>query len=90
MRLRHVYPVGPSLSAGQVVRHHALGSESTYRVLESRGSIVELEVIAAPGLLSGTHVQVCTAAARAMQAVRAPARARFEFAAPRATVRRAA
>ena len=90
MRLRHVYPVGNAMLTGQVLRHRALGSEGTYRVLESRGSVVELEVIAVPGLLPGTHVQVCTSAARAMEPVRAPARARFEFAAPRATVRRAA
>ena len=75
--------------AGQVVRHRALGSESTYRVLEPRGSLVELEVVTAPGLQPGAHVQVCTAAVRAMEPVRAAARARFEFAAPR-TVRRAA
>jgi hypothetical protein len=91
VRLRHVYPVGTTLVAGQVVRHRALGSEGMYRVLEPRGSIVEMEVITAPGLLPGTHVQMCAAAARAMESVRAPARAaRFEFATPRATVRRAA
>ena len=90
MRLRHVYPVGNTLVAGQVVRHRALGSESTYRVLESRGSLVELEVVSAPGLQAGAHVQVCASAARAMEPVRVPARARFEFAAAPRTVRRAA
>ena len=89
MRLRHVYPVGSGLLTGQVLRHRALGSEGTYRVLEARGSLVELEVITAPGLQQGARVQVCTGAARAMEPVRVPVRARFEFAAPR-TVRRAA
>jgi len=89
VRLRHVYPVGSGLLTGQVLRYRALGSEGTYRVLEARGSLVELEVITAPGLQAGARIQVCTGAARAMEPVRVPARARFEFAAPR-TVRRAA
>jgi hypothetical protein len=89
VRLRHVYSVGNAMLTGQVLRHRALGSEGTYRVLEPRGSLVELEVIAAPGLEQGARIQVCAGAARAMEPVRAPARSRFEFAAPR-TVRRAA
>jgi hypothetical protein len=49
-----------------VLRHSALGSEAMYRVLRSRGSTVEVEVVAAPGLEAGTRLHLTTAAAAAM------------------------
>jgi hypothetical protein len=49
-----------------VLRHSALGSEAAYRVLHTRGSIVEVEVIAAPGLEPGTRLHLTTVAAAAM------------------------
>lgn len=73
MRLRHAHSVGPTLLAGQVLRDRALGSESTYRVLQATDSMVELEVIAVPGLKAGARIQVCGSAARAMEAVPQPA-----------------
>jgi hypothetical protein len=73
VRLRHVHSVGQPLLTGQVLRERALGSESTYRVLQASDSIVELEVIAVPGLKAGTRIQVCGAAARAMETVPQPA-----------------
>jgi hypothetical protein len=73
VRRRHVYPVGAALVAGQVLRDQALGSESTYRVLDATDSIVDLEVIAAPGLKPGARIQVCVTAARAMEAIPASA-----------------
>lgn len=69
MRRRHVSPVGSALVAGQVLRDRALGSESTYRVLDATDAIVDLEVIAAPGLKPGARIQVCVTAARAMEAI---------------------
>ena len=76
MQLRHVHSLGPPLHAGQVRRERALGTESTYRVLQATDSIVDLEVIAAPGLKAGTRIQVCVAAARAMEPVPPPVVAR--------------
>ena len=75
MRLRHAYPVGAPLVAGQLLRDRALGSESTYRVLAATDSIVDLEVIVAPGLKQGARIQVCVTAARAMEAIPASAAA---------------
>jgi hypothetical protein len=49
-----------------VLRHSALGSEAVYRVLHTRGSIVQVEVMAAPGLEPGTRLHLTTAAAAAM------------------------
>jgi hypothetical protein len=49
-----------------VLRHSALGSEAVYRVLNTRGSIVEVEVIRAPGLEEGTRLTLTTVAAAAM------------------------
>ena len=51
--LRHVHSVGPRWLAGQILRHRALGTEATYRVLGSTQAIFNLEVVAVPafGLL---------------------------------------
>jgi hypothetical protein len=66
VRRRDVRPLQTaSLTAG-VLRHSALGSEAMYRVLRSRGSTVEVEVVAAPGLEAGTRLHLTTAAAAAM------------------------
>jgi hypothetical protein len=76
VRLRRVHSVGTPLLAGQLLRDRALGTESTYRVLQATESIVELEVIAAPGLKAGTRIEVCVTSALAMEPVAAPADAR--------------
>jgi hypothetical protein len=66
-----------------VLRHSALGSEAVYRVLHTRGSTVEVEVMAAPGLEPGTRLHLTTAAVAAMglPAVDSAERRHFGFAA---------
>jgi hypothetical protein len=69
MRLRHVCPVGSASSGSAVLRHRALCSEALYRPIHSSGPIVEVEVVAAPGLQPGTRVQLTAAAVAAMSSV---------------------
>jgi hypothetical protein len=76
VRLRRVHSVGTPLLAGQLLRDRALGSESTYRVLRVTKTIVELEVIAVPGLKAGARIEVCVSSALAMARVPQPADAR--------------
>jgi hypothetical protein len=52
-----------------VLRHRALCSEALYRPIQTRGPIVEVEVVAAPGLQPGTRLQLTAAAVAAMSAV---------------------
>jgi hypothetical protein len=66
VRLGYVRRVGSRSLRTNVLRHSALGSEAVYRVLNTRGSIVEVEVITAPGLEEGTRLHLTTVAAAAM------------------------
>jgi hypothetical protein len=52
-----------------VLRHRALCSEAAYRLLCTRGSIVEVEVVSAPGLEPGTRFHLTAAAVAAMRSV---------------------
>jgi len=52
-----------------VLRHRALCSEALYRPIQTRGPIVEVEVVAAPGLQPGTRLQLTAAAVAAMSSV---------------------
>ena len=69
MRLRHVCPVGSASSSSAVLRHRALCSEAVYRPIQTWGPIVEVEVVAAPGLQPGTRLQLTAAAVAAMTSV---------------------
>ena len=53
---------------GTILRRRALGTEAAYRVLESVGDVVEVEVIEAPGLEPGTRVRLAARDAEAMHA----------------------
>jgi len=61
MRLRRSSP-----PAG-LLRRFALGQEALYRVVDDTPEVVEVEVVSAPGLPSGTRVRFTAAAARAME-----------------------
>ena len=93
MRLPQVRRVGgASLSSGVLLRHRALYSEAVYRVLHASGSIVEVKVVAAPGLEPRTRLQFTAAAAAAMRSV-APGsvdRQHLQFGSPARDVRSAA
>ena len=52
-----------------MLRHRALCSEALYRPIHSWGPIVEVEVVAAPGLQPGTRLQLTAAAVAAMRSV---------------------
>lgn len=48
--------VGRPLAVGQLRRNVLLGSEAIYRIVEWDGSRVEVEVVDAPGLVSGLRL----------------------------------
>ena len=75
-----------------MLRHHALGSDAVYRVLHRWGSIVEVEVLAAPGLQPGTRLHLTTGAATAMglEAGQAASSNRLRLRAAARSARRAA
>jgi len=50
-----------------LLRRVAFGQEALYRVVTATPETVDVEVLSAPGLPSGTRVRFTTAAARAMQ-----------------------
>ena len=52
-----------------MLRHRALCSEALYRPIQTRGPIVEVEGVAAPGLEPGTRLQLTAAAVAAMRSV---------------------
>jgi hypothetical protein len=81
VRLREVRQSESGSSSAGVLRHHALGSDAAYRVLHRWGSIVEVEVLAAPGLEPGTrlHVTVAAAAAMGLEAGQVAGGNRFRF-----------
>jgi hypothetical protein len=55
-----------------VLRHRALCSEALYRPIHVWGPIVEVEVVAAPGLQPGTRLQLTAAAVAAMRSIAVP------------------
>ncbi len=55
------------LDAGTQLRHRRLGTEAVYRVLGVAGDVVNVEVVRAPGLLSGTRLRLTTDAVHAME-----------------------
>jgi hypothetical protein len=69
--MRHGCQFGSTPSSSGVVRHRALCSEAAYRLLCARGSIVEVEVVVAPGLAPGMRLHLTAAAVAAMRAVTA-------------------
>jgi hypothetical protein len=59
-----------TLTASNLLRHSALGSESLYRILGVSGGLVSVEVVRAPGLERGARVRITPRAARAMAQIR--------------------
>ena len=55
-----------------MLRHRVLCSEALYRPIHVWGPIVEVEVVAAPGLQPGTRLQLTAAAVAAMRSIAAP------------------
>ena len=74
------------LRSGLLLRRRLFGEEAVYRVLQTRGEIVKVEVVTAVGLPPGTQLKLTVATATEMRAtpvtprsrpqqeVRAPAR----------------
>jgi hypothetical protein len=56
-------------AVGQLLRTTRLGSDSVYRVSGFEGALVVLEVVDAPGLVSGSRFRFTGEAVAAMQAV---------------------
>jgi hypothetical protein len=54
---------------GQLRRRRFLSSEAIYRVLENDGLLVEVEVISAPGLTSGSRFRFAASAVAEMTVV---------------------
>ncbi len=52
--------------ATRLVRHRLLGSDAVYRIGRRLGPVVEVEVVAAPALASGTRLRLTAASLRAM------------------------
>jgi hypothetical protein len=71
VRLRHVCQLGSTSSSSAVLRHRALCTEAAYRLLCARGSIVEVEVVVAPGLEPGMRLHLTAAAVAGMRSVTA-------------------
>jgi hypothetical protein len=53
----------------QLLRHHVLGSDTLYRVVDVSGDLVEVEVVSAPGLQPGTHLRLTQSAVAGMSVV---------------------
>jgi hypothetical protein len=72
MRRPRSYPPAhrPALSTGLLLRRRALGSDSVCRVRSATGPIVEVEVVEAPGMKPGARIDLCIAAARALERMR--------------------
>ncbi len=65
---RHEGLENRSLHAGSLLHRRVLSHDAIYRVLrEPRGSVVEVQVIVAPGLEPGTRLTLTSAAASAMR-----------------------
>jgi hypothetical protein len=64
----------------RILHNRVLYSEGEYREVARSGPTVELEVLSAPGLAAGTHLNVTAEAARAMT----PERSRAGIVASRA------
>ena len=70
-RPRSYPPAHPlALSTGLLLRRRALGTDSIYRVRTATGPIVEVEVVEAPGMKPGARIELCIAAARALERLR--------------------
>jgi hypothetical protein len=69
MRLRHVVFSGIRKPSDEVLRRRVLGSEATYRVLRQTRSVVEVEVLAAPGLQRGTKLHLSLGSVDAMRRI---------------------
>jgi hypothetical protein len=54
------------VGAGQIRRHEALGTTSTYRVVAVDAPIALMEVLDGPGLAAGTRVRLTLDDVRAM------------------------
>lgn len=59
------------ITPASVLRHQALGSEALYRVASVEDSLIEVQVVRAPGLIQGTRLRFTAAAAAAMELVSA-------------------
>jgi hypothetical protein len=69
VRLHRVSRLVRTPWSSRLVRQRALYSDAIYRVLRESDSIVEAEVVAAPGLAPGTRLRLTAAAAAAMKPV---------------------
>ena len=65
MRLAELLP-----SRSRILQQRVLGTVATYRVLHQTRSVVQVEVVDAPGLVAGTRLYMTAAATANMQ--RAP------------------
>ena len=52
--------------ATRLVRHRLLGTDAVYRVGPRSGRVVEVEVVAAPSLVSGTRLRLTAASLAGM------------------------
>jgi hypothetical protein len=69
VRLHWVRRLGRAAWSSGLLRQRALYSDAVYRVLRVSGSVVEAEVVAAPGLAPGTRLRLTGDAAAAMRPV---------------------
>jgi len=60
------------VKAGSVARHCLFADDGVYRVIRVLGELVEVEVVRAPGLVSGTRFRVTRAAVGRMALVGEP------------------
>jgi hypothetical protein len=59
-----------------LLRHFVFGEEATYRVLQTRGELVNVEVVTAVGLPPGTQLKLTVASATEMRATPVASRVR--------------
>jgi len=55
------------VSSGSLLRHRVFDEEAVYRVLQTRGRVVEVEVVTVVGLPPGTQLKLTLEAATAMR-----------------------
>lgn len=60
------------VKAGSVARHCLFADDGVYRVIRVLGELVEVEVVRAPGLMSGMRFRVTQAAVGRMALVGEP------------------
>ena len=59
-------PSDNQITRQELRAHRLLGTTAVYRVIDLVGDLVEVEVVRAPGLISGQHVRLHASAVREM------------------------